>query len=658
MFDRVLACPNLPTFPTVASQLLELTRDPDVALNDIAKLIKGDQGLASKVLKTVNSSFYGLAQPCRTIERALGYLGLKAIKSLVLGFSVARVTKSVDGQNGIDMADYWRRTICAASGARQIAVSTRACDPDEAFTAGLFQDMGMLACLVTIQKEYVKLLDTTEQQHGRLPEIEKQALGFTHAEIGSALAEKWRFSDAVVASVRFHHNPEDASSDQDLVKVVALGRLAAEVIATQQPAQALADLLVHANNWFGRDNTQVEALLDQISQAADELADILEQQIGDIPDAAQIMAMANEQLVQQQLQSQRESEQLERKAQKLEAQTVTDTLTGAANRKRFDSEIQDRFEQAQQKRKPLSVLFIDADKFKSVNDTHGHQAGDAVLVELSKRMRELVGALGTVCRYGGEEFAIILPNCSLLKAKRFAELIRRTIAGSPFDLHHVAGAPPTLSVTASIGVGVMVPGQTSCQKSATQLVQEADKAVYEAKGAGRNCVRVYGENVSNSASAAPGEVLPSAPVQPSTDGKAPSISLRILIIEDDPLAAKFLQTELARQVMVDVTWIATRTEALAQVGGSVLASTERPDLILCEMEFPDGHGIDVLKAVQSNPSLNSVRMIMLTRPCLPKEDSDAFTGNEHVISKEKIAADPDGWVRSVVERFADKVLAA
>ena len=106
MFDRVLACPNLPTFPTVANQLLELTRDPDVALGDIAKLIKGDQGLASKVLKTVNSSFYGLAVPCKTIERALGYLGLKAIKSLVLGFSVAQVTKAMDGQGGMDMTDY------------------------------------------------------------------------------------------------------------------------------------------------------------------------------------------------------------------------------------------------------------------------------------------------------------------------------------------------------------------------------------------------------------------------------------------------------------------------------------------------------------------------------------------------------------------------
>ena len=85
MLEKILACPNLPTFPTVAAEVLKLTSDPDVSMDDIAKLIKSDQGLATRVLKTVNSSFYGLSKPCSTIERAMGFIGIKAIKSLVLG---------------------------------------------------------------------------------------------------------------------------------------------------------------------------------------------------------------------------------------------------------------------------------------------------------------------------------------------------------------------------------------------------------------------------------------------------------------------------------------------------------------------------------------------------------------------------------------------
>ena len=186
-------------------------------------------------------------------------------------------------------------------------------------------------------------------------------------------------------------------------------------------------------------------------QPPHELAGILDQKIGEIPDAATILAKANEQLVQQQLEAQQEAAQLQSQAQALQAQTLTDTLTGVANRKRFDQEIARSFDRSVTQKSPLAVLFVDADKFKSINDTHGHQAGDAVLVELAKRMDELVTGVGIVCRYGGEEFAIIVPKCSTVKATRLAELIRKTIAGHPFDLSDVQGAPATLSVTASIG---------------------------------------------------------------------------------------------------------------------------------------------------------------------------------------------------------------
>ena len=103
----------------------------------------------------------------------------------------------------------------------------------------------------------------------------------------------------------------------------------------------------------------------------------------------------------------------------------------------------------------------------------------------------------------------------------------------------------------------------------------------------------------------------------------------------------------------------TRSEAIAWIRGADTDLSTQLDIVFCEMELPDGHGIDVLKAVQASQSLHSVRVVMLTRAALPKETtSNSYTGDEHVISKAKIAADPSRWAQSVVQRFGGKVLAA
>ncbi|MEX0876710.1 MAG: HDOD domain-containing protein, partial [Phycisphaerales bacterium] len=104
----ILSCSSLPSLPAVAARLLELTSNPNVELSEISRLVQQDQALAARVLKTVNSSFYGLTSPCGSIERAMGYLGLNSVKSLVLGFSFVDVTG--EGKDGtFDLQEHWRR---------------------------------------------------------------------------------------------------------------------------------------------------------------------------------------------------------------------------------------------------------------------------------------------------------------------------------------------------------------------------------------------------------------------------------------------------------------------------------------------------------------------------------------------------------------------
>ncbi|MCA9297377.1 MAG: HDOD domain-containing protein, partial [Phycisphaerales bacterium] len=280
-FEELLLCPNLPTLPTVAVEILALTRDPNVKMKDIERLVQTDQGLASRVLRTVNSSLYSLRKPCSTIERALTYLGLNAVKSLVLGFSLVDVSKGVGEDDGFDMSTYWERVIYSSAGGRIIAVATRSCDPDEAFTCGIFQDIGMLAAIVGMSDDYVPLLMRVGERHDRLPAAEQDAFGFDHAEVGEALARKWKMPENIAACVGNHHDPDAAPKEYaGLVRSVYLGGLLAEALNNENAASLVrtCDSLLY--KWFGKIDASMEELLNRISESAADFAKVLDKKVG------------------------------------------------------------------------------------------------------------------------------------------------------------------------------------------------------------------------------------------------------------------------------------------------------------------------------------------------------------------------------------------
>ena len=160
---------------------------------------------------------------------------------------------------------------------------------------------------------------------------------------------------------------------------------------------------------------------------------------------------------------------------KLEELATTDALTGLKNRRKFDSAIEAEWRRAARHKTPLALLMIDADHFKSYNDTHGHQAGDQVLVGVAICISDSVRRAGDcVARYGGEEFAVLLPGLSSEDALRVAETIRLKVQQWSED--------PTVT-TVSIGVASLTPS-TSMEWSV--LLKAADKALYAAKAGGRN----------------------------------------------------------------------------------------------------------------------------------------------------------------------------
>jgi two-component system cell cycle response regulator len=181
-----------------------------------------------------------------------------------------------------------------------------------------------------------------------------------------------------------------------------------------------------------------------------------------------------------QIRKRRYTERLRDNVQLSIEMAITDALTGLYNRRYMETHVGTLVDQAIARGKPLSVLILDIDYFKSINDTHGHDAGDAVLQDFAVRIRKSIRGIDLACRYGGEEFVVVMPETDMAVATMVAERLRRRIASEPFPIQKGARL---IEVTISIGIAALGSGD-----DAAAVIKRADQALYRAKRDGRNRV--------------------------------------------------------------------------------------------------------------------------------------------------------------------------
>jgi diguanylate cyclase (GGDEF)-like protein len=181
--------------------------------------------------------------------------------------------------------------------------------------------------------------------------------------------------------------------------------------------------------------------------------------------------------------------QLKKEAQELKSQTFSDDLTGVANRRHFNVHLEDEFRRSKRTASPLSLVMIDVDYFKKYNDKYGHQSGDQCLVQIAEAMsRVLARPCDLLARYGGEEFIAVLPDTNAAGALKIAETMRTEVEA--LSIAHLS-SDIAQHVTISLGVFTQIPQPNT---TITHLIGAADRALYRAKHAGRNCTVVYSSN--------------------------------------------------------------------------------------------------------------------------------------------------------------------
>ena len=182
-----------------------------------------------------------------------------------------------------------------------------------------------------------------------------------------------------------------------------------------------------------------------------------------------------------QIRRRRYAERLRDNVQSSIEMAITDALTGLHNRRYMETHLATLVEQAGNRGKPLALMILDIDHFKSINDTYGHDAGDDVLREFATRIRKSIRGIDLACRYGGEEFVIVMPETDLTVAGLVAERLRRAIAGAAFTINNGGNS---IEVTISVGITTL----HHKGEPITDVVKRADKALYRAKNDGRNRV--------------------------------------------------------------------------------------------------------------------------------------------------------------------------
>lgn len=312
--------------------------------------------------------------------------------------------------------------------------------------------------------------------------------------------EEWEFPPSMIAAVRFHHSPGDAPEEFiRLARVASAADHLADVLEVDDKKAAL-DSAVEKIELLGMAADDISPLMDTLSQAVTEAADMLQIKVGHQPSYQEIAAQASQGLLslnmsyqelteelQDSLKNQKQlAQRLEQLNQDLERRAMTDELTGLPNRRAFDEAMEREIERAKRIDKPLCVLMMDVDKFKVFNDTYGHQAGDAVLQKVGRAIATASRACDFPARYGGEEFCIILPHTPPDGGRIAGERVRRSIEKMVVEYEG-----KHLKVTISIGVAQVDPEKG--KRAAVIGIRSADDALYEAKEAGRNRVWVFGD---------------------------------------------------------------------------------------------------------------------------------------------------------------------
>lgn len=492
---------QLPAVPAVALAIMAACKDEDVDFHELTSLVSADPALATRFLTLANSGIFGGQRRISSLRAALVRLGLRLIHATSLAFALA--AEDMQYAPAFDAGYFWRFALTTSHAAHRLAEQLPGIDADNAYAAGLLQDIGVLALQSAVPDKYTVVLeaclaDSTVDQ----ATVEREVLGTTHMLVGGYLLKTWGLPPEIYRPVTFHKSSLDNMPEglpheaKRFYRVLCLGDAIGKLFNGPDRNIHHDSALRTGEEEFGLARSRMQQILEDVERGVALTASAFDidrhrlstyqeirtaglRQIGRL--AAQMEADFREYRARAE-DAREELDAMEAHREQLQEQLSRDELTSLLKRSAFQTRCETELARGARTGEPITVVFLDIDHFKSVNDRFGHAAGDQTLRAFGEYVLKHIRRHDSAARYGGDEFALLLPGTDLEDCLQVVERLRRGVAresGKWAD-----GVP---GFTVSVGLAHLKADHGNL--TVEDLLEEADKCLYVAKAEGRNCIR-------------------------------------------------------------------------------------------------------------------------------------------------------------------------
>jgi HD-like signal output (HDOD) protein len=276
----------------ISQKILSLTKNPDYNLNEVTKWLENDPAMTARILRTVNSSRYGLRHKVTNVKQAAAFIGQRSLRLITLTFGL--VETLARGATSNLYMEYWRRALTMATVSSHYATSEKKTTPEDSYTGGLLADMGVLVFAQNHTEEYAELFGSVD--HGpELLELEQQQFGCDHATLGARLLEHWELPEQLVSAVMHHH--EDREEASPLEAAIRIGDIMADALWNLLPERiAVAKVFLESRLEFDTDDFIEFALVcrDEVAENAEMFGIKLDEMIDTDLFISETLALADE----------------------------------------------------------------------------------------------------------------------------------------------------------------------------------------------------------------------------------------------------------------------------------------------------------------------------------------------------------------------------
>ncbi|MGC1953534.1 MAG: HDOD domain-containing protein [Gammaproteobacteria bacterium] len=270
---------DLASPPEICATVFDLLRSPTASARDFGEVISRDPNLTARLLRMVNSSFYGLPTSVDTVSRAIAIIGNRELHSLMLAVTAAISFANI-ASTLVNMDTFWRHSVYCALLSRALARRCRVLHPERLFVLGLLHDLGSLVIYRRVPQLAAQLLEQAQGSEQALYHLELEQLGFSHADVGGLLLRRWSLPETLQQAVQYHHNPADAPNVVMEANIVHIGDILANCSElgafSEQPA---AEHCVAPQTWqaLGLSEAQIspQALIGEAGLQFAETAEML-----------------------------------------------------------------------------------------------------------------------------------------------------------------------------------------------------------------------------------------------------------------------------------------------------------------------------------------------------------------------------------------------